>query len=71
MQLGVNVTVGTLLIILTLHVVGLYWILSRQRALHGDTLLVSMFNGAVRVALLEHAPYLATQSRERSKCHKP
>jgi hypothetical protein len=34
-------------------------------------LLVSMFNGAVRVALLEHAPYLATQSLERSNCHRP
>jgi hypothetical protein len=30
-----------------------------------------MFNGAVRVALLEQAPYLATQSLERSKRHKP
>jgi hypothetical protein len=71
MQLGENETVGTLLTILTLQVVGLYWILSRQRAFHGDTSLVSMFKGAVRVALLEQAPYLATQSLERSKRHCP
>ena len=56
MQLGLNVTVGILFTILILQVVGSYFIANWHKALQGATSLVSIFNGAVLVALLLHLP---------------